>query len=62
MTSLVKITKEPIYAEDDRIVFLLIFHWYPNSLKSPSKARKGSFAQEKELTSAKLRFQKPKID
>lgn len=54
----IKITKDPIYATEDVIVFLLTLQWYPNSFKAPNKARKGSFATEKEL---KVRFHKPAL-
>jgi len=54
--SYVKIAKEPIFAKDDVITFLLIFKWYPNTVKSNNKVRKGSFATEKEFSSLRLRY------
>lgn len=40
----IKIIKEPIFATEDVIVFLLVLQWYPNCLKTSTKTRKGSFA------------------
>jgi len=54
--SYVKIAKEPIFAKDDVITFLLIFKWYPNTVKLNNKVRKGSFATEKEFSSLRLRY------
>jgi len=42
--SRIKIAKEPIFAKNDVITFLLIFEWFPNSAKPSNKMRKGSFA------------------
>ena len=56
--SYVKIVKEPIFAKDDVITFLLIFKWYPNTVKPNNKVRKGSFATEKEFSSLRVRNNK----
>ena len=60
--SSIRIFKEPIFAEGDRIVFLLSFQWYPNSIKNVAKLRKGSFATEKEVISVKVRFNRFKAE
>ena len=44
MSNSVVLVKEPIYAQDDLVVFLLLFEWYPNSVKTLPKIRKGSFS------------------
>ena len=59
--SYVKIAKEPIFAKDDVITFLLIFKWYPNTIKPSNKVRKGSFATEKEFSSLRARYNKNNV-
>lgn len=54
----IKISEEPIFANEDVIVFLLNLQWYPNCVKPSTKARKGSFATQREI---KVRFQKPAL-